>query len=99
MALNSLAIVSQYGIQAMLVIPMLLTMINEATEAVELIGGPGTGEAKKAAVLDAVDAAYDLTSAARPGTIPLDKLAFRALASNLVETVLGLQAVARAVQT
>lgn len=71
--------------------PVVLRIVSEAADAVEAIGGAGTGEAKKAAVLDTVDAAYDLQMATDPGAIPIDKLAFRKLASDLVETSLTLK--------
>lgn len=96
MLTRAFSLVSQYGLQAMLVLPMLMTMINEATEAVEAIGGPGTGEAKKEAVLEAVEAAYDLAEMAHPGTLPIDKLSFSELAAGLIETVLRLQSARRA---
>jgi hypothetical protein len=89
--MSTLEIIARYGLGALRLMPLVLSLVSEAVDAVEAIGGPGTGEAKKAAVLDAVDAAFDLQAASAPDALPLDRVAFRALASQLVETALSLQ--------
>lgn len=89
--MNTLALISRYDWRILALLPTLITMINETTEAVEAIGGAGTGEAKKQAVLEAVDAAYDATKVLDLNAIELDKLAFRQLASLLIDSVVGLK--------
>jgi hypothetical protein len=89
--LDKLALFARYGLQALLILPALMSMISEAVEAVEAMGGPGTGAAKKKAVLEAVDAALEVAEAVAPGALGLERTVLVGLSSNLVETVIGLQ--------
>jgi hypothetical protein len=80
-----------YGFKAIMAMPLILRTVKEATEAVEEIGGAGTGPQKKQAVMEAVDAAYDAASAIEDSVALLPKGVFMMLAGTLVETVVGLQ--------
>ncbi len=77
------------------VLPLVLRAVSETVEAVEAIGGPKSGAAKKQAVLEAVEAAMALGAA--PGQVVPDdpdsppKEQVRQLAGLLVEPALSLQ--------
>lgn len=79
------------GLLGLQVLPQLLKAVSETMEAVEAIGGRGTGDAKKAALLEAVAAAFEVQQSLSSQPAPLDNLAVRKLSSELVETVHRLQ--------
>lgn len=79
---------ANYGLQALMLLPTLITMVHGAIEAVEQIGGPGP--AKKEAVLGAIGAVFDVVESTTPGALGLDKPVLLDLSGKLVETQLGL---------
>lgn len=81
----------KYGMQILFIIPALMTLVKEAVEAVEVIGGRGTGAAKKAAVLEAVDAGIAAAGIISPafGAVPRDVLL--SLVDTMIESVLTLK--------
>jgi hypothetical protein len=90
-----LASAGMYGFKALMAMPLILRTVKEATEAVEEIGGAGTGPQKKQAVMEALDAAYNAAVAIEGAVALLPKGVFMMLAGTLVETVVGLQNVKR----
>lgn len=88
---NPFPFIGQYALQALMLLPALLNMVHEASEAIEAIGGAGTGAAKKQALLEAACAAYDVAERVEPGGLGIDREAFGALSGELVETVLTLK--------
>lgn len=84
MALGAILTVIQFA-------PVVLKLIGEVAEAVEALGGPKTGDVKKASLMEAVDAAFDVQEQVAPGALGLDKAQFNELAGRLLETALTLQ--------
>ena len=85
-----LGVAVDIGLRVLFAVPALIRLIQETTEAVEEIGGPGTGPAKRQAVLEAVEAAYRASESMHDAP-PMTKDALMDMAGNLVDSVVALK--------
>lgn len=85
----SVGLLITVGVNILRYLPLVLRTVSETVEAVEAIGGPKTGAAKKQAVMEAVEAAMALAAVDDPEAPAPAQV--RQLAGALVEPALTLQ--------
>jgi len=71
----------------LLAIPNLFTAIDKSVRAVEIQFGSGTGEQKKQAVIDALNADYDVIDGVGHFPDEIDKLIKESLIPDLIDII------------